>query len=116
LPIKAKQKGSRGETELLKLLQTVGVSVKKQPSSGAFGTRINAKHLQGDLVMSFGDTTMKVEVKRRKVAPQVLDGWLVGCEVLAIRADHGDWRFYMPEDSFLHLLSLAREAAERGSD
>jgi len=110
LAIKSKSKGSRGETELLKLLERVpGVTVRKQPASGAFGTRIGSAGLQGDLRMVFGDQTFRVEVKRRKLPPMTLEGWLAGVEILAIRADHGDWRFYLEEDTFLHLLSLAAE-------
>jgi hypothetical protein len=110
-PIKAKAKGNRGESDLLKLIDKLpNVSIKKQPSSGAFGTRIGSKHLQGDLKLSFGETDYRIEVKRRKQAPQVLERWLAGTEILAIRGDYGEWRFYLPEETFLHLLTLASES------
>ena len=106
------RKGPLGEKELERLLSRVGgVLVRRQPSSGAFGTRVNARGLQGDLRLSFGETTYRCEVKRRKEAPQVLERWLFGLDLLAIRSDHGDWRFYLPEAAFLNLLALAAEAA-----
>ena len=106
------QKGPRGEKELERLLSRIGgVSVRRQPSSGAFGTRINTRSLQGDLKLNFGETTYRCEVKRRKEAPQVLERWLLGLDLLAIRSDQGDWRFYLPEAAFLNLLALAAEAA-----
>ena len=106
------QKGPRGERELERLLSRVGgVHVRRQPSSGAFGTRVSARSLQGDLRLTFGETTYRCEVKRRKEAPQVLERWLFGLDLLAIRSDQGDWRFYLPEAAFLNLLALAAEAA-----
>ncbi len=106
------QKGPRGEKDLERLLSRIGgVNVRRQPASGAFGTRINARSLQGDLRLSFGETTYRCEVKRRKEAPQVLERWLFGLDLLAIQSDQGDWRFYLPQAAFLNLLALAAEAA-----
>jgi hypothetical protein len=114
--IKSRSKGTRGEVELRKLLDHIdGVSVKSQPSSGAFGSRIGSRGLQGDLKLTMGDTAYLVEVKRRKEAPKVLDGWLSGLDVLAIRGDFDEWRFYLPQAIFLDLIGLAAEGlAKRG--
>ena len=114
--IKARSKGSRGEVELRKLLDHIdGVSVKSQPSSGAFGSRIGSRGLQGDLKLTMGDVAYLVEVKRRATAPKVLDGWLAGLDVLAIRGDFEEWRFYLPQAIFLDLIGLAAEGlAARG--
>ena len=110
------QKGPRGEKELARLLSRVsGVNVRRQPASGAFGTRVNTRSLQGDLRLSFGETTYRCEVKRRKEAPQVLERWLLGLDLLAIRSDQGDWRFYLPEAAFLNLLALAAELEAAGA-
>jgi hypothetical protein len=121
MAINAKRKGSAGERELRLLLSHIdGVSVKAQPSSGAFGTRIGSKGLQGDLRLTMGDpekggTAWRIEAKRRAEPPKVLESWLAGTEVLAIRADHSRWRFYLPEGIFLELVGLAAEGlASRG--
>lgn len=114
--IKTRSKGSRGEADLRKLLTHIdGVTVKAQPSSGAFGTRIGSRGLQGDLKLTMGDHEWLIEVKRRATPPKTLDGWLAGLDVLAIRADHEDWRFFLPEAVFLELVGLAAEGlAKRG--
>ena len=117
MPINAKQKGSRGEREVRDFVKRYGWDVKMQPSSGAFGTRISEARLRGDMRIMSGDAELRVEVKRRKNAPKVLDAMQDGCDVLAIRADHGDWRVVMREAAFGYLLSLAAEAlANRGGE
>lgn len=110
MPINARQKGSRGEREVRDLVQRYGWSVKMQPSSGAFGTRINETRLKGDLRILCGDADLRVEVKRRKSLPKVMEGWQVGCEILAMRADQGDWRISMTGDTFGYLLGLAAQS------
>ena len=103
-------KGARGEAELAKMLAKVaGVTVRRQPGSGAVGSRSGSKGLQGDLRLTVGGLNFRCEVKRRRQSPQVLERWLSGVEVLAIRADQNDWRFYLPEAIFVELLALAAE-------
>lgn len=116
MAIRARSKGQRGEADLRKLLAHIdGVSVKPQPSSGAFGSRIGSRGLQGDLKLTMGEAEWLIEVKRRKEAPKVLDGWLAGLDVLAIRGDFDQWRFYLPQETFLELVGLAAEGlAKRG--
>ena len=108
----AKSKGPRGERDLRRLLDRVeGVNIRLQPGSGSFGSRVGAKAMQGDLRLMIGDSAYRCEVKRRKDAPQVLERWLLGLDILAIRADQGEWRFYLPQQAFLDLLALAAEGA-----
>jgi Holliday junction resolvase len=110
-----KKKGSRGESELAKMLGKIdGVSVRRQPGSGAVGSRIGVRALQGDLRLTVAGMTFRCEVKRRNRSPQVLERWLSGVEVLAIRADQSDWRFYLPQGIFLELLALAAESMITG--
>jgi len=105
-----KQKGSRGEKELARMLGKIdGVSVRHQPGSGAVGSRIGVRALQGDLRLSVAGVTFRCEVKRRQKSPQVLERWLSGVEVLAIRAVQSEWRFYLPQAIFLELLALAAD-------
>jgi len=114
MPIDPKQKGARGERELEKLLARIeGVAVRRQPASGAAGSRSCSRSLRGDLRLSVGGTLYRCEVKRRKQSPQVLEKWLTGVEVLAIRADQGDWRFYLPQEIFIDLVGLAAEGLRR---
>ena len=104
-------KGSKGEAELSKLLGRIdGVSVRRQPGSGSVGSKSGSRGLRGDLRLSVGGVTFRCEVKRRQKSPQVLERWLGGVEVLAIRADQSDWRFYLPEAIFFELLGLAADA------
>ncbi len=113
----ARQKGRRGEAELSRLLTRIdGVSVRRQPGSGAIGSRSGSKGLQGDLRLSVGDMTFRCEVKRRKTSPRVLERWLGGVEVLAIRADQSDWRFYLPRAIFVELLALAADGLSARPD
>jgi Holliday junction resolvase len=111
------RKGPRGEAELSKLLARIdGVSVRRQPGSGSIGSRSGTRNLRGDLRLAVGDMTFRCEVKRRKTSPQVLERWLSGVEVLAIRADHEDWRFYLPRSIFVELLALAADGLSARTD
>ncbi len=111
MPVDPDDKGARGEIELAKMLARIaGVSVRQQPGSGSVGTRMDVRDLRGDLRLSIGRMTFRCEVKRREKPPQVLERWLCGVEILAIRADHGDWRFYLPEAVFMELLGLAADS------
>jgi hypothetical protein len=110
MPINARQKGVRGENEVQKLLGRVnGVTVKKQPSSGAFGTRIGSRGLTGDLVISYRDIRLLTEVKRRKAIPKVLEEMRAGLDVLLIRGDQGEWMVCLPVSTFTQLLGDAAE-------
>jgi len=111
------RKGQRGEAELSRLLARIdGVAVRRQPGSGAIGSRLGSKGLRGDLRLSVGDMTFRCEVKRRKTSPQVLERWLSGVEVLAIRGDQDDWRFYLPRPIFMELLALAADGLSARTD
>lgn len=107
----ARRKGQRGELEVKKLHEGIGWACKPQPSSGAFGTRINEERLVGDLVASTGSVRQQLEVKRRKEGPKVLIDWMGSCDELWIRADNGEWFVFAKAETHLHLKALAGEAA-----
>jgi Holliday junction resolvase len=115
MAINTTRKGSKFETEIQKTVAKTGWHIRKQPSSGAFGSRVGSMSLTGDLVLSLGDYTYRAECKRRAKPPLTLMGWLAGCHILFIRADHGEPTVFMTEELFLDLLTLAAEGlAKRG--
>ena len=82
----AKQKGNRGERELVELLRAHGIEAKRVPLSGA------VEGFKGDVLVSNGDGTEQTwEVKRRGQGFQRIEGWLEGADVLAFRRDRGEW-------------------------
>ena len=109
MAINTTRKGSKFETEIQKTVAKTGWSIRKQPSSGAFGSRVGSISLTGDLVLSLGDYTYRAECKRRAKPPLTLMGWLGSCSILFIRADHGEATVFMTEELFLDLLKLAAE-------
>jgi Holliday junction resolvase len=114
--INTTRKGSKFETEMQKAIAKTGWSIRKQPSSGAFGSRVGSMSLTGDLVMTLGDYKYRCECKRRKQPPLTLMGWLAGCHILFIRADHGEATVFMTEELFLDLLKLAAEGQTTRGD
>ena len=103
------KRGRRLETDTLKSLEKAGWRVFRQPGSGAFGARVGAKALTGDLRISAGEQTYRVECKRRRVPPLTLTSWLAGCDVLVIRADQGEATVFTTLARFEEILAAAAE-------
>ena len=103
------RRGRRFETEVAKSIEKTGWRVTRQPSSGAFGSRIGSRGLTGDLRITAGGYAYRLECKRRRVPPLTLMSWLSGCDVLVIRADQGDATVFMTLARFEEFLGAAAE-------
>lgn len=102
-------RGKRLERETLKALEKTGWRVTRQPSSGAFGARVGAQGLTGDLRIKAGEFAYRVECKRRRKPPLTLMGWLSGCDFLVIQADGGEATVFTTLARFQEVLSAAAE-------
>ena len=86
------KKGTKGVKEFPRLLsRSEGIMVAHQIASGSFGSRVTIRGLQGDLSVNIASDVLGIEVKTRKKPPRVLERWLLGLGIVAIRADRGDW-------------------------
>lgn len=100
----AKRKGTAGERELRDRLIACGWGdARRTPMSGAI---IGLPH---DVTASCGPFRFGIEVKRRRELPKTFEGWMKGSNVLALRADRGEWRFYIAQDLFEDFLRFIAE-------
>lgn len=105
---KSRDKGARGERELVNLLIAAGYEARRVPLSGATWLKDD---VETDL---FGGC--RVEVKRRASAWKQIYGWLdEGPDILAIRADHREWLLVVPLRIALNLPRLNADK-EGGQD
>ena len=95
----SKRKGNRYERELVSEAQAAGVSAQRAYVS-------NGKALgeaeTGDVALG-SRGTWRVQAKRRKK----IAGYLTppeGCDVVAVREDHGETLVVLPYDRFLDLI------------
>lgn len=101
----AKRKGQQGEYELRDFLRECGWASDRVPGSGAF---IGLPH---DVTARCGGIKFDIEVKRRKELPKTFEEWKGAANVLAMRADRGEWRFYFDEDTLKQFLTFVAEKA-----
>ena len=91
-----RRKGAAGENELVGYLRAHGFEAKK----------ISAMYKEGADVEAFNGRL--VEIKRRAKPPSaVIEKWLSDVNLVAYRADRGDWRVVMPLSELLDLLEEA---------
>ena len=74
------------------------------------GSHLKTRRVQSDLQLKIGSDVLRIEVKTRKKPPQVLERWRHVLDIVAIRADHGDWRSYLLQRTFMNILAYAAEA------
>lgn len=90
---KSRDKGYRGERNLVKLLNEAGIKAKRIPLSGA-------TWMKGDLVIE----NMKAEVKVRKEGFKRIYDWLSGNDLLFLKADRKDYLVVMRLNLFERIL------------
>ena len=90
---KSRDKGYRGERNLVKLLNEAGIEARRIPLSGA-------TWMKGDLVI----VNMKAEVKVRKEGFKRIYDWLSGNDLLFLKADRKDYLVVMRLDLFEKIL------------
>jgi Holliday junction resolvase len=81
----SRQKGSRNERALLRILQAAGIGAEKTPLSGALGGK-----WRGDLTAPVIGRDLVIECKARRDGFRELYGWLQDRDVLALRADRAE--------------------------
>ncbi len=88
-----REKGRRAENEFVGVLRANGYQAK----------RISAMYQPGPDVEAFDGRV--VEVKRRaNVVSQQLEGWLQDVNMVAVRADRGEWHVWLTLDTLLDLI------------
>ena len=103
------RRGRHFETEVQKSIEKTGWRVFRQPGSGAVGTRSGSAAFAGDLRIKAGSVAFRLECKRRRAPPLTLMAWLAGCDVLVIRADHGEATVFTTLARFEEILAAAAE-------
>jgi Holliday junction resolvase len=101
-----KRKGVRVERELVNELVELGLPCFRVPLSGAAGGQWS-----GDIHMPLLGRTRRVEVKVRGDGFKQLYAWLIGSDLLIVKADRRDPLVVLP----LALVVELMLAAERGS-
>lgn len=99
----SRNKGYRGERELVKILQEAGIKAKRVPLSGA------TEFQKGDIVFKSGSRQYNIEVKRRHKVNSLLYNMLENSDFGALRADNKGWIVLMPLETFIRLLNQEDE-------
>jgi Holliday junction resolvase len=89
-----RNKGYRGEYNLVKMLKEQGVEAKRVPLSGATDFQ------KGDAIIN----EMKAEIKSRKSGFKRIYDWLENVDLLFIKADRKPYLVVMPLEKFIKLV------------
>ena len=107
----SKQKGSRNERGLVKLLLDAGFAAERSPLSGALRS---SKYGGGcDIEVSLFGRPHRIEAKHHANGFARLYKWLVGVDLLIVRADRSEPLVVMPLSS---LIEIAKTAEKIGKD
>lgn len=109
-PAGARRKGKRLETAQRKKFEKLGLEkTRTQPGSGAFGTQIGEESLTGDVTFTIGGRQFLTECKARANGEgfKTLLGWMKGCQVLTLKADHKQPMHVLSDEAFMWLLDRA---------
>ena len=93
---RSRDKGVRGEREVLEILRKIDPEAKRVPLSGA------ATGYKGDIELP--TLGRRVEVKRRENSFKLLDRWLEDADFVVFRADRQDWRVWIPLETFIEMI------------
>ena len=102
-------KGSVGEREIVAILQAAGIEARRVPLSGSMSATgfggdvlVRDKPEHGEARWEAGES--RWEVKRRGQGFVRLEKWLEDAEVLAFRADRGEWMCCLRLDYLVDLM------------
>lgn len=99
----SRDKGARRERELVNLFREWGLKALRVPLSGA------TEHSKGDVdVYPKGEedaSPLILELKARKAHPAYLMEWLGDFDMVAMRSDHEEHLFILPEKTLRKLLT-----------
>lgn len=100
-----RDKGARGERELVNDLRERNFVTRRVPLSGA------TEYAKDDVEIMLPLSTLRVEVKRRAEPISVqLEKALGEADCVATRADNGAWRWYVTHEVMVRLLAGTRVA------
>ncbi len=88
-----RRKGARGENELVGYLRAHGFVAEK----------ISAMYQSGADVEAFNGRVIEVKRRSNPVSKQ-LEGWLEDVNLVAVRADRGEWHVWLKLDELLDLI------------
>lgn len=99
---KSKDKGTRAENEVVRILNEAGVDAKRQPMSGMLAD------YKGDVILPSGDL---IEVKNRESIANYIWEWLAqgGAKYLVLRKNHRVPLAVMPLTELGELLQIKQE-------
>jgi len=103
--LNAARKGKRVERELVRDLEGIGLKARRQPSSGAFGTRVSETRLTGDVLVQIGGEEWRIECKARRNGEGfvTLERWMAGCDALMLKRDRATPMWVITHEMFLKL-------------
>ena len=101
-------KGRRLETWMVHAFAAVGITAKRQPLSGAYGTSTGNDDLCGDVVAQVGGEPMRFECKHRANGFKTLEGWIEKHDGLLIKRDRQPPMVVLKWDTFAKLAGRAR--------
>lgn len=97
-----REKGKRGERELVRILREEGIEARRVPLSGS------VEGYEGDVVLQLGDRQLVGEVKLRKDGFKSLYRWLKGKDLLFIRSDRHEWLVVMRLEDWASTITRER--------
>ena len=88
-----RRKGAIGENELVGVLRANGFVAEK----------ISAMYKEGPDVVAFNGRVIEVKRRSNPVSKQ-LEGWLEDVNLVAVRADRGEWHVWLKLSELLDLI------------
>jgi len=109
----SKQKGSRNERALVKLLIEAGFAAEPSPLSGA----LRSEKFGGgcDVVVPLFGRPHRIECKHHANGFARLYKWLIGVDLLVVRADRSEPLVVMPLSSLIEIAKTAEQIGEEKS-
>lgn len=106
----SKQKGSRNERDLVKLLLSHGFAAARTPLSGALR---QVRYGGGaDVEATMFGRMHRIECKHHAVGFLKLYKWLVGVDLLVVRADRAEPLVVMPMSKLIEIAKAAEKIGE----
>jgi Holliday junction resolvase len=98
-----RDKGNRGERQLVNIFRAYGIEAKRVPLSGA------AAGFKGDVIATIQGSELRIESKVRGNGFKQIYGWLDGNDALVIKADRQQALIVMPLRKFCELVGEVDE-------
>lgn len=103
-------KGARLERWLVNTLSKIGITAKRQPLSGAWGTANKQDEFCGDVTSEIGGLPFRFECKHRANGFKTLETWIEKHDALLIKRDRKAPMVVLTWDAFARLSAKANES------